>query len=260
MDEVWEGDCLTLLDRVPPGSVSLVVFSPPYADQRKRQYRGVSEDDYPAWMAGVFEAFRPCLVADGSVFMNIRSHVRRGQLSDYVLKTRLELRGAGWIECEELIWHKPDAPPLGSVSRPRRTWESVLWYSRSRNPYCDLKAGGRESNRLGFDGSRRFGVGGDSPIHDGQSDHMESGRSRMPDVIVAYVGALPRGVRHPAMYPESLPGRLIDVFSRPGNLVLDPFCGSGQTLLAARCRGRHYLGMDLSGEYVSIARERLSRR
>ena len=45
-------------------------------------------------------------------------------LSDYVLRTRLALREAGWHECEELIWLKPDAPPLGSKLRPRRAWES----------------------------------------------------------------------------------------------------------------------------------------
>ena len=90
--------------------------------------------------------------ADGSVFIVIRPHVRDGVISDYVLRTRLALRESGWHECEELIWLKPDAPPLGSLKRPRRTWESVLWFSRSPQPYCDLKACGRESERVGFEG------------------------------------------------------------------------------------------------------------
>ena len=98
-------------------------------------------------------ALAPKMRPDGSVFVVIRPHLRGGVLSDYVLRTRLALREAGWHECEELIWLKPDAPPLGSLKRPRRTWEAISWFSRCAQPYCDLKACGKESDRLGFEGS-----------------------------------------------------------------------------------------------------------
>ena len=133
--------------------------SPPYAQQRAGHYEGVSEEDYPDFTVNWMTALAPKMTPDGSVFMVIRPHVRDGVLSDYVLKTRLAVREAGWHECEELIWLKPDAPPLGSLKRPRRAWESILWFSRSPQPYCDLKACGKESERVGFEGSLRFGVG-----------------------------------------------------------------------------------------------------
>ena len=66
----------------------------------------------------------PKMTPDGSVLSSIRPHVKDGVLSDYVLRTRLALRETGWHECEELIWLKPDAPPLGSKLRPRRAWEA----------------------------------------------------------------------------------------------------------------------------------------
>jgi DNA methylase len=178
-----------------------------------------------------------------------------------VLRTRLALREAGWNEYEELIWHKPDAPPLGSLKRPRRTWEQVLWFSRSRQPYCDLKACGQESDRVGFEGSLRFGAGGDSPLNAGQNFGRGRGVARFADLILAPVGANANepGMDHPAVYPVSLAEQLIRTFSQEGDLVLDPFCGSGQTLLAAKGCGRRYLGIEREDRYVRIALERLAR-
>ena len=121
---VLHGDCLDLIPTLEDGSVSLVVTSPPYAQQRSGHYEGIPEEDYPDFTVQWMTALAPKMTPDGSVFIVIRPHVRDGVLSDYVLKTRLAVREAGWHECEELIWLKPDAPPLGSLKRPRRTWES----------------------------------------------------------------------------------------------------------------------------------------
>ena len=157
---VLHGDCLDLIPTLEDGSVSLVVTSPPYAQQRAGHYQGVSEEDYPDFTVQWMTALAPKMTPDGSVFLVIRPHVRDGVLSDYVLRTRLAVREAGWHECEELIWLKPDAPPLGSLKRPRRTWESdPLVQPKSRSPTADLKACGKESDRVGFEGSLRFGVG-----------------------------------------------------------------------------------------------------
>ena len=112
---VLHGDCLDLIPTLEDGSVSLVVTSPPYAEQRAGHYEGVSEEDYPDFTVQWMSALAPKMRPDGSVFLVIRPHLRDGILSDYVLRTRLALREAGWHECEELIWLKPDAPPLGSL-------------------------------------------------------------------------------------------------------------------------------------------------
>jgi DNA modification methylase len=255
------GDCNDLIPTLEDGSVSLVLTSPPYADQRSGHYEGIPAEEYPGFTVGWMAAIRPKLAPDGSVLIVIRPHLRDGILSDYVLRTRLALRDAGWNECEELIWFKPDAPPLGSPKRPRRTWESVLWFSPSAQPYCDLLACGRESEGLGFRGSFRFGIGGDSPIHDRQNSGRESGVARISDVIYAPIGPNSReaGVDHPAMFPVALAEQLIRTYSQEGDFILDPFCGSGQTLMAAKGCGRRYLGMDREERYVKVSRERLGR-
>ncbi len=256
---VLHGDCLDLIPTLEDESVSLVVTSPPYAQQRAGHYEGVSEEDYPDFTVNWMTALAPKMTPDGSVFIVIRPHVRDGVLSDYLLKTRLAVRETGWHECEELIWLKPDAPPLGSLKRPRRTWESVLWFSRSPQPYCDLKACGRESERVGFEGSLRFGVGGDSPLSRVQAAGCTNGVARISDVIVANVGGNEPGLEHPAVFPLALAEQLVRTFSQAGDLVADVFCGSGQTLLAAKGCKRRYLGIEREEKYVSIALERLRR-
>lgn len=256
---VLHGDCLDLIPGLEDGSVGLVVTSPPYAEQRSGHYEGVPETVYPEFTVSWMETLRPKLRDDGSVLIVIRPHLRHGVLNDYVLRTRLALRESGWNECEELIWYKPDAPPLGSLQRPRRTWESVLWYGRSPQPYCDLKACGRESARLGFEGSLRFGVGGQSPLNGGQGAGRSNGVARIGDVLVAPVGENETGMDHPAVFPLALAKRLVETFSMEGDLVIDPFCGSGQTLLAARECGRRYLGIEREERYVRVALGRLGK-
>ena len=66
-----------------------------------------------------------------------------------------------------------------------------------------------------------------------------------------------RQVGHPAPFPEELPRRLIQLYSFKGDVVLDPFAGSGTTCVAARDLGRHYLGYEINSEYYNLAQRRL---
>ena len=260
LNEIHLGDCKDVIPKLPDNSIRACITSPPYAMQRKL-YNSISEKDYPQWTVNWMETLKPKMVFDGSVLIVIRAHVCKGQVSDYVLRTRLAVREAGWIECEELIWFKPDAPPLGSILRPRRVWESILWFSLTHKPFIDLRAcGNQKSKKLGgFSGSSRFGQGGDSPIHLGQSDAFHEGTSRCTDAFTAHISDISRGVLHPAMYPTSLADQLIKTFSEENNVVLDPFSGSGTTCIVAKQLGRQFIGCDLSEDYVKLSRERLGK-
>ena len=76
-------------------------------------------------------------------------------------------------------------------------------------------------------------------------------------MFVASVGSNERGLDHPAVFPLALAEQLIKTFSQTGDLVLDPFCGSGQSLLAAKQCGRRFLGIEKEEKYVRIALGRL---
>jgi site-specific DNA-methyltransferase (adenine-specific)/site-specific DNA-methyltransferase (cytosine-N4-specific) len=259
IDTILCGDCKTCIPKLNDSSIASVITSPPYAEQRKSLYNSISEEDYPQWVCDWMEPLKTKLKENASVLIIIRPNIRNGEISDYVLKTRLKLRESGWIECEELIWHKPDAPPLGSTKRPRRTWESILWFSKSRSPFIDLYAcGNTKSVRTGgFAGSERFGAG--TVTAKSQNRNLSCGTSRCTDIFKASIGSMEKGIMHPAMYPTILTDQLVQSFTQEGDLVLDPFMGSGQTAISAKKLNRHFVGFDISEEYVLLAQDRIKK-
>ncbi|MCD0446473.1 site-specific DNA-methyltransferase [Glycomyces sp. A-F 0318] len=252
------GDALDVLPRLAPGSVDCVVTSPPYAQQRRREYGGVDEAHYPVWFADRLEAARPALTVRGSVAIVIRPHVRRGELSDYVLRTRLELRERGWIECDEWIWDKGSGPPIGSKLWPRRSWEHILWFAPRKHPWCDPRANGRATERMFTGhGGRMFrhqygGVTADSAPY--------AGIARGTDVARVPCAHNTKGddVAHPAPFPPKLAAWIIRYLAPPGGTVLDPFAGSGSTGVAAIAEGRSFVGVDRDGDYVAMMGRRLA--
>lgn len=248
LNKIYNEDCLEGMKLIADKSVDLIITSPPYAEQRKKFYRGVEENEYPEWTVKWMEEARRVLSDEGSVFINIRPHLKAGVISDYVLKTRLALRDSGWFECEELIWIKPNSAPVGSNYRPRRSWESILWFSKSGRPYCDTKANGNPKGRVGFEnnkfanrelyGLKNAGIGVTR-----SKDYIEVGTSN--------VGSS----KHPAMFPIQVPEYLIKMCSRSGGVVLDPFIGSGTTAIAAIKSGRKFIGFELDESYCKIANE-----
>jgi DNA modification methylase len=252
-DSVVQGDCIETIPRLYPTSINLALCSPPYAEQRKNDYPSIPEKDYPDWMVEIMSELWDKLADDGSVIINIRPHLRKGVISDYVLKTRLALRERGWQECEELIWHKPDGGAcMGSMQRPRRTYEQLLWFSKNGKPFIDTKACGHDSSNLSLSSHHRSSADS-AKAKDGKG----AGRTRVTDLFTVPVGGTARGMGHPAMMPITLAEQLIQTFSREGDTVLDFCAGSGTTCIAAANTGRSYIGIETLPKYVGLANERL---
>lgn len=249
---IYHGDCREVLPSLP--EVACVVTSPPYAEQRAAQYGGIPEGEYPAWTAGWMEAVP--LSSSGSILMNIRPHLRDGILSDYVLRTRVLLIDSGWVECEEIIWCKPGgAGPFGSIHRPRRGWESVLWFARSGDVWTDPKANGTPAQRRTEPSTHRKGHGeyvGSRPI--GQSDGEPT---RCIDVVSVAAGGNSDSCDHPAPWPKELARWCMGLVCPSEALTVDPFMGSGTTLVAAKYGGRKAIGIEIEERYCEIAAKRM---
>lgn len=250
---VIHGDCIEVMASLPAASVDAIVTSPPYAEQRKSTYGGIPEADYPewtvAWMAEVWRVLKP----DGSVIINIRPHIKNGQISDYVLRTRLALREVGWVELEELIWYKTTSPPLGSPKRPRRSWESLLWFGKHGGAWCDPKAGG---SAIKHPGLKSYGVGGPH-VSKLAGMAQQVGIARVSDV--ASVATTTRNeAKHPAPFPPSLAEWCGKLICPPGGTILDPFSGSASTGVAAIRNGWGYVGIDAVKEYVEVSKRRIA--
>lgn len=254
---LYLGDCISVIAELPDVSVDSVVTSPPYAEQRKTTYGGIAEKDYPEFTVNWMHEMKRVLKPNGSIIINISPHIKNGELSDYVLRTRLAVREDGWKEVGEMIWHKPNGMPTGSRFKPRRSWESLLWYGKHGQPYSDAKANGRPSTRA-------TGVRTGSAAREGWSHTPVGGQStpavtRCTDVVSIHTGERVDGLRHPAKYPVALAEWCAKLITPQGGTVLDPFNGSGSTGVAALRNGWYYVGIDTVPEYVEGTRERLER-
>jgi len=253
------GDCIEVMRALPAESVDAIVTSPPYAMQRKATYGGIPEKDYPAWTVAWMAEAKRLLKPDGSVIINIRPHIKDGQISDYVLRTRLALRDAVWNECEELIWFKTSSAPLGSRSRPRRSWESLLWFAKHGRPFTDPKAGGKATTSIGLSGGR---LGAHlCPIQSNSNESQVEGIARVPDVVALSTrhNGNSNGLNdHPAPFPYQLAEWCGKLICPPNGTILDPFSGSASTGVAAIRNCWDYIGIDAVPEYVDMSRLRLA--
>ena len=261
MRKVFETDNITLyhgdVTDISDVSFTSLVTSPPYAEQHKKFYNGVSEDKYPAWTTDWMSKVKPLISDTGSCLINIRENISKGEISDYVLRTRLAVRESGWKECEELIWIKPDGPPVGNINRPRRSWERILWFSNTGKPNAYPKANGTFSKNISF---RKQDVGQSlKQWGSGFTDDKEpqAGFTRCKDYVeISVSNNAKKEHSHPAAYPVPLAEWMLKLVSVEGDTILDPFSGSGTTGIAAVNNGRKYIGIDNSLEYLDMTIER----
>ncbi len=256
------GDCREPADvaRLMGGEhVNVAFTSPPYASQRKYDessgFKPIRPDDFVEWFAAVQANVASVLAADGSWFVNIKEHCDDGQRSLYVKDlTIAHARRWGWRFVDEFCWHKT-AVPGSWPNRFRNAWEPTFHFSKAAGIKFRPDAVKHESSRA-VQGS------GGSPKNAG-------GAWSIPDEWARPMGmALPENVlrigtgggesQHSAAFPVGLPAFFIKAFSDPGDTILDPFCGSGTTIVAAHKEGRRGFGVELSPAYCAVILERLS--
>ena len=251
LNSVTCGNCVDLIPCLPDRCIDLVLTSPPYAEQRHGHFPSVPEEHYPEFTLRWMAALRNKLTEDGSVLIVIDPHVKKGVMASYVQQTEMVLRDLGWKQHRTLIWAKPDMLPLGHKGWPRHAYEEILWFSRSKKPFCDPWACGRPTKRLKVNGYAGSGW------TNGRGEEKE-GMAQTTDVFTVPVGANEKGVNHPAQFPVSLAENLIQTFCPAGGTVLDPFAGSGSTLVAAHQLSRNFYGFEIVEDYCETARRRLA--
>lgn len=106
INKFLHGDCEDILKNLPDNSIDLIFTSPPYADQRKKSYGGVSPDEYVAWFMPKASQFMRVLKPTGTFILNIKERVVDGERHTYVIELILKMRALGWLWTEEFMWHK----------------------------------------------------------------------------------------------------------------------------------------------------------
>ena len=255
---IIHGDCLDALTggAVAKRSVNLAITSPPYADQRTGNYGGVHPDNYVEWFLPRAAAIRDALAEDGSFVLNIKEKAVGGEKHPYVYDLVLAMRREqGWRLVDEYCWHKRNSYPGKWPNRFRDSWERLLHFTvgrrfKMRQEAVMVPMGDWRNARL-----RKLS---DTDRTRDESKHNNGFGKRVENWLERDM-AYPTNVLHmatecgfkghPAAFPKALPEWFIKLFTDPGDTVLDPFAGSGTTLLAAIGLGRNAIGIDTAAEY-----------
>ena len=236
LDRVY-GKSSEVMEELPDHSVHLMITSPPYNVQKEYD-EDLDLAEYRALLKRVFAETYQKLVTGGRACVNVANLGRKPYipLHSYIIE---EMQAIGFLMRGEIIWNK--AAGAGTST----AWGS--WLSATNPVLRDVHEYILVFSKGSF--SRKRGAKKNSIT---KEDFLEWTKSvwHFPTVSAKKVG-------HPAPFPEELPHRLIQLYSFEGDVVLDPFCGSGTTCLAAKQSGRHYVGYDLNPEYVELAQQRL---
>jgi site-specific DNA-methyltransferase (adenine-specific)/site-specific DNA-methyltransferase (cytosine-N4-specific) len=265
INQITEGDCRELLPQLPDGCVDLIVTSPPYADQRKQVYGGVHPDEYVEWFLPISAELKRVLKPTGSFVLNIKERVVNGERHTYVLELILKMREQGWLWTEEYIWHKKNTYPGKWPNRFRDAWERCLHFTKQKQfkmfqeavmvpmgEWRHTRLRKLNENDLRRDVSR---------VGSGFGKRVANwiGREWAYPTNVLHMATECYNRHHAATFPVDLPAWFIRLFTEPGDVVLDPFIGSGTTAVACVRLGRRYIGFEWNPEYVQVARERLEK-
>jgi len=258
------GDCEDVLKKFPDNSIDLIFTSPPYADQRKNTYGGVSPDKYVDWFLPKASQFLRVLKPTGTFILNIKERVVDGERHTYVIELILRMREQGWLWTEEFMWHKKNSYPGKWPNRFRDNWERLVQFNKAKKFHMYQESvmvpvGDWAKDRLAKL-SETDKTRDESKVGSGFGKNVSNwlGRSMVYPTNVIHMATECSNRNHSATFPVELPAWFMKLFTQPGDLVLDPFMGSGTTALAAVQLGRYFIGTDINKEYIELARKRVA--
>jgi len=257
VDQLWVGDArkMDLTGEIADNSVALVVTSPPYfvgKEYEEAVGHGHIPADYVDFLAMLEAVFAECvrkLEPGGRIAVNVANLGRRPYRSLSADVTSILQDRLGLLMRGEVIWHKARGAggncAWGSFRQPsnpvlRDLTERIVIASKGR---FDRALPAAERAALGLPSEGTMSV---DEFMEATTDVWE-----IPAESASRVG-------HPAPFPVELPERLINLYTYPSDLVLDPFMGAGSTAVAALRTGRHFVGFDTDPDYIGVAEQRIA--
>jgi modification methylase len=245
-DTIMEGDCIAQMNRLPAASVDMIFADPPYnlqlegALHRPNNTRVDAVDDdwdkfadfasYDRFTEAWLNAARRVLKDDGAIWVIGSYH--------NIYRVGVKLQDLGYWMLNDVIWRKTNPMPNFRGRRFTNAHETLIWCSRSKE------------SRATFNYESMKALNDDLQMRSDWLLPICSGGERLKDK------AGRKG--HPTQKPEALLHRVILAATRPGDVVLDPFFGSGTTGAVAKRLGRRWVGIERDPAYIALARQRIA--
>ena len=267
INDVVCADSKTLSKFIKPNSVALTVTSPPYGNAinytqhvknlksgKGKDFRGNvggSLDDYLDEMRGIFSEVKKVTMPGGFCCIVIADELSEGvliPLPSLLISKLVDLADEeeGWHLRDMIIWNKVTAGRSGAGNRfgqfvkipvPTRYRANIM------HEYIIVLQKGKKARFLLKDTEPKI--------------PLNRAMKRQVALSVWDITPVPPNViKHPAVFPEQIPWRLIHMYTQPGDVILDPMCGSGQTLKVANNLKRKYIGVDIRKAYATLAKKR----
>ncbi len=226
------------MDELPNNSIHLMVTSPPYNAQKEYD-QDLTLQEYLAMLDRVFAESYRVLVPGGRACINIANLGRKPYLPlhSFIIDLMLDL---GFLMRGEIIWNK------AASASPSTAWGS--WMSASNPVLRDV----HEYILVFCKGSFQ------RPQDERQNTIQKDDFLAWTKSVWDFSAVQARKIGHPAPFPVELPHRCIQLYTYLGDVVLDPFAGSGSTAIAARDDGRHFVAYEIDPDYCQLARSRLA--
>lgn len=242
------GDCIDLMNSLPEGSVDMIFADPPYNLQLggdltrpdNSKVAGVDDDwdkfanfaTYDAFTKAWLSAARRCLSDTGTIWVIGSYH--------NIFRVGATLQDQGFWILNDVIWRKTNPMPNFKGTRFQNAHETMIWATKSAT-----------QKRYTFNYDALKVLNDDLQMRSDWSIPICSGQERLKDISGKKV--------HPTQKPEALLHRIMMAASKPGDLILDPFFGSGTTGAVAKALGRRWIGLERDAGYALAAEQRISR-
>ena len=246
LNNIYKMDCLEGINKMQSGFVSLIITSPPYnlwdsSVYKKVKYNTYNDnkdfDEYITWLKKVFGGCYRILSEDGRIIINIGDQ-KNGQVPThyYITKIMFEL---GFKYYTTIIWNK-------SQTSRRTAWGSF------QMPSCPSFPTPFEYILVFYKNSRKL-------LHKGVADISKEDFIQWSLSLWNFTPETrAKKFGHPAMFPEELPRRCIQMFSYPEDIIMDPFSGLGTTCYIAKKLNRKFIGFEIDAEYYKLSIERIN--
>ncbi len=240
-DDRWQvitGDCLEVLRGMDAGSVDAVITSPPY--NIGKNYRGNKDNrpDYIDWLVGILH--QSARVTNDCIWINLG--YRKTAAGNVPIAFEVWNR-VGLYLMQSIKWEY--GAGLAYRSRFNHRTEDWLWLVKDPNSYTFNPDDIRDVSLTKYSNDKRNNPNGKLPGDVWYFPHV--------------AGTFAEREHHPAQYPLPMIERIVKAATNPGDLILDPFCGSGTTGVACVQTGRRFIGIEIDPSYADIARARIAK-